>query len=446
MHLVSDATGETVISSARACVAQFDGVKPIEHFWNLVRTQRQLNLVVEGIQEKPGIVIYTLVDRELRARIETACRELQLPCVPMLDPILKGLSAYLGLESKAQPGRQHTMGEEYFSRLDAMDFALNQDDGQAPSKLTDADVILVGVSRTSKTPTCIYLANRGIKAANVPYVPGTPLPEILTSGKAPMVVGLTEDPERLVSIRRNRLRMLNQDGLAGDRRDPALDRGNRGGNHQDPGAAEPGLRRGLALLTPQLVLASGSASRRAMLAAAGVDVVIDPPDLDEGAVKQSCRVKGFGTRKTAIVLAEAKAEAVQGRHPGRLVLAADQMLECDGEWFDKPVDRGSAARQIARLAGRAHRLVTAAVIVRDGLLRWRTIKSASMTVRPLTAQFIETYLDRAGDRVLSSVGGYEVEGLGVQLFSQIRGDHFTILGLPLLELLAYLRTEGVVPA
>jgi regulator of PEP synthase PpsR (kinase-PPPase family) len=210
MHLVSDATGETVISAARACVAQFDGVRPIEHFWNLVRTQRQLNLVMEGIREKPGIVIYTLVDRELRARIESACRELQLPCVPMLDPILKGLSAYLGLESKAQPGRQHIMGEEYFSRLDAMDFALSQDDGQAPSKLAAAHVVLVGVSRTSKTPTCIYLANRGIKAANVPYVPGVPLPDILTSGQSPMVVGLTEDPDRLVSIRRNRLRMLNQ--------------------------------------------------------------------------------------------------------------------------------------------------------------------------------------------------------------------------------------------
>jgi regulator of PEP synthase PpsR (kinase-PPPase family) len=102
------------------------------------------------------------------------------------------------------------MGEEYFSRLDAMDFALSQDDGQAPSKLMDAHVILVGVSRTSKTPTCIYLANRGIKAANVPYVPGVPLPEILTSDQAPMVVGLTEDADRLVSIRRNRLRMLNQ--------------------------------------------------------------------------------------------------------------------------------------------------------------------------------------------------------------------------------------------
>jgi regulator of PEP synthase PpsR (kinase-PPPase family) len=210
MHLVSDATGETVIGAARACVAQFDGVRPIEHFWNLVRTQRQLNLALEGITERPGIVIYTLVDRDLRAKLEATCRNLQSPCIPMLDPILMGLSAFLGLESRAQPGRQHTMGDEYFSRLDAMDFAMAQDDGQAPWKLAEADVILVGVSRTSKTPTCIYLANRGIKAANVPYVPNVPLPEFLTSGSAKMVVGLTEDPERLVSIRRNRLRLLNQ--------------------------------------------------------------------------------------------------------------------------------------------------------------------------------------------------------------------------------------------
>jgi regulator of PEP synthase PpsR (kinase-PPPase family) len=132
----------------------------------------------------------------------------------MLDPILKGLSTYLGLESKAQPGRQHIMDEEYFSRLDALDYAMSQDDGQSPAKLSDADVILVGVSRTSKTPTCIYLANRGVKAANVPFVPNIALPEILTSAYAPLIVGLTEDPERLVSIRRNRLRLLNQPEVA----------------------------------------------------------------------------------------------------------------------------------------------------------------------------------------------------------------------------------------
>jgi len=210
MHLVSDATGETVISAARACAAQFDEVRPIEHFWNLVRTQRQLSLALEGIRDHPGIMLFTLVDKDLRATLENACRGLQLPCIPILDPILAGLASYLGLESKAQPGRQHTMNAEYFSRLDAMDYALSQDDGQSPWKLDAADVILVGVSRTSKTPTCIYLANRGIKAANVPYVPNSPLPDILVSSTAPLVVGLTEDPERLVSIRRNRLRLLNQ--------------------------------------------------------------------------------------------------------------------------------------------------------------------------------------------------------------------------------------------
>jgi len=210
MHLLSDATGETVIATARACVAQFDGVRPVEHFWNLVRTQRQLNLALEGIGEKPGIVIYTLVDPDLRSQLESTCRSLGVPCVPMLDPILKGLSAYLGLESKAQPGRQHIMNDEYFSRLDAMDFAMAQDDGQSPYNLGDADVILVGVSRTSKTPTCIYLANRGVKAANVPFVPGLPLPEDLHRVSRPLIVGLTKDPERLIQLRRNRMQMLNQ--------------------------------------------------------------------------------------------------------------------------------------------------------------------------------------------------------------------------------------------
>jgi regulator of PEP synthase PpsR (kinase-PPPase family) len=211
LHLVSDATGETVISVARACVAQFDEVQAVEHFWNLVRTERQLSLAIEGIKDQAGIVLYTLVDKDLRLTLETACRALGVPCIAILDPTLAGLAAYLGLESRAQPGRQHMLNEQYFNRMEAMDFALSNDDGQSVWKLDQADVILVGVSRTSKTPTCIYLANRGIRAANVPYVPGAPLPDELTkTGGKPLIVGLTEDPERLVQIRRNRLRLLNQ--------------------------------------------------------------------------------------------------------------------------------------------------------------------------------------------------------------------------------------------
>lgn len=210
LHLVSDATGETINSVARACVSQFDRVQPIEHFWNLVRTERQLDMVMEGIRDNPGLVMFTLVNDKLRRKLQDTCRDLAVPCIPVLDPLINALGAYLGLESQSQPGRQHALDAEYFGRIDAMDFALNHDDGQSGWDLHEADVILVGVSRTSKTPTCIYLANRGVKAANIPYVPGVPLPPELDLVTRPLIVGLTKDAERLVQIRRNRLRLLNQ--------------------------------------------------------------------------------------------------------------------------------------------------------------------------------------------------------------------------------------------
>ncbi len=210
LHLVSDATGETINSVARACVIQFDQVRPIEHFWNLVRTDRQLDMVIDGIKTHPGLVMFTLVDEPLRRRLQDVCREIQVPCIPVLDPLINALAAHLGLESQRQPGRQHALDAEYFGRMDAMEFALSHDDGQSTWDLHEADVLLMGVSRTSKTPTCIYLANRGIKAANIPIVPGCPLPPELEKLTRPLIVGLTKDPDRLIQIRRNRLKLLNQ--------------------------------------------------------------------------------------------------------------------------------------------------------------------------------------------------------------------------------------------
>ena len=209
VHLVSDATGETVNSIARACMSQFDDIHHHEHLWNLVRTMRQLEMVLEGIRAHPGLVMFTLVDEGLRRRLEEFCRETQTPCVSVLDPLISALGSYLGVESQRQPGRQHMLDAEYFSRMDAMDYALVHDDGQATWELHEADVVLVGVSRTSKSPTCIYLANRGVKAANVPFVPGCPLPPELDQIVRPLVVGLTNDPDRLVQIRRTRMRLLN---------------------------------------------------------------------------------------------------------------------------------------------------------------------------------------------------------------------------------------------
>jgi len=215
IHLISDSTGETVNIITRACIFQFQGVEITDHMWPMVRNQSQLETALEGVAEAPGMVLYTLLDDGLRDRLEAFCAEQNLPCMAALEPFLSAFSRFLGIDSAGRMGSQHVLDAEYFDRIDAINYVMTHDDGQAASDFSEADVILVGVSRTSKTPTCFYLANRGIKAANVPIVPGAPLPEALTAAAEdpnnhPMVVGLTEDPQRLVQIRRNRMRIQNQ--------------------------------------------------------------------------------------------------------------------------------------------------------------------------------------------------------------------------------------------
>lgn len=215
VHLISDSTGETVHSLARACFVQFEDTHVQEHSWPLIRTAAQVEKILQGISGSPGPVLYTLVNKDVRTRLEEGCRELGVPTISVMDPIIAAFSKYLGVESRDLPGRQHILDDEYFQRIDAMQFALNHDDGQGLWNLAASDVILTGVSRTSKSPTCLYLANRGLKAANVPIVPGVPLPEELLAFKnqpnEPLVIGLTKDPARLVQVRRNRLRMISED-------------------------------------------------------------------------------------------------------------------------------------------------------------------------------------------------------------------------------------------
>ena len=213
LHLISDATGETIHSVARACLAQFEEVEAEEHNWTLVRTPGQVEKILGNIAENPGIVMFTLVSDSLRRTLQDGCRDLQIPCIPVLDPVLAAIGSHLGVKSRGQPGRQHELDSEYFERIDAMTFALNHDDGQAVWDLHNADVILLGVSRTSKTPTSIYLANRGVKAGNIPIVPSVPLPQEIfdLDQTGPLIVGLTKEVESLVQIRRNRLRLLSED-------------------------------------------------------------------------------------------------------------------------------------------------------------------------------------------------------------------------------------------
>lgn len=211
IHLVSDSTGETVCSVARAVLSQFEGVEAEEHVWPLIRTVGQVDKVLEAIAEKQGIVMYTIISDELKARLKLGCQKIGLPCIPVLSRVIAELSAYLGMKVSNQPGRQHELDEEYFSRVEAVNYTLAHDDGQATWDLEDADIVLVGVSRTSKSPTCMYLAHRGYRAANVPFVSGCPLPPNLEYLKNPIIVGLSLSPERLVQIRRSRLLSMKQE-------------------------------------------------------------------------------------------------------------------------------------------------------------------------------------------------------------------------------------------
>jgi [pyruvate, water dikinase]-phosphate phosphotransferase / [pyruvate, water dikinase] kinase len=211
LHLVSDATGETLITVARAAAAQYENVSAIEHVYPLVRTQKQLERVIAEVEASPGIVLYTLLEGALTERLEAKCREFGVPCMSVLGPVLHLLQAYLGAESTPRVGAQHMLNADYFRRIDALNYTMLHDDGQHTDDLEEAEVVLTGVSRTSKTPTSIYLANRGVKTANVPLVPGLAVPPTLERLEKPLVVGLFASPERIVQIRQHRLLGLHAD-------------------------------------------------------------------------------------------------------------------------------------------------------------------------------------------------------------------------------------------
>jgi regulator of PEP synthase PpsR (kinase-PPPase family) len=205
VHLVSDSTGETLMTASRAAVARYEDVEAIEHVYPLVRSDRQLDRVLAEIEDAPGIVMFTLVDGAILERLQATCANLGLPCIDVLDPLVAVFQSYLNVRKAARVGAQHELDAFYFRRIEALNFAMRHDDGALPADIDDADVVLVGVSRTSKTPTSIYLANRGVKATNLPIVANLTVPDILFKARRALVVGLTASPDRIVALRENRL-------------------------------------------------------------------------------------------------------------------------------------------------------------------------------------------------------------------------------------------------
>lgn len=210
MHLISDATGETLNTVARAATAYYAGYQPIEHIYALVRTAKQLDRVLGEVVQQPGIVLFTIADHKLRQQLEARCHDVNIPAISILDPVISSLATYLNAESRPHVGGQHALNAQYFKRIDALNFTMVHDDGQHTENLQSADVVLIGVSRSSKTPTSIYLANRGIKTANIPFVPNIALPASLSEITKPLIVGLVASAERIAQIRRHRMLALNE--------------------------------------------------------------------------------------------------------------------------------------------------------------------------------------------------------------------------------------------
>jgi regulator of PEP synthase PpsR (kinase-PPPase family) len=212
LHLVSDSTGETLESLVKAGLAQFSGVDAVKHYWPMVRSEGHLDRVLDEVARAPGLVLFTLVARSVRARLETRCAALGLPVIAVMDPVIEGLERMLGRQAASRPGGQHRMDEAYFGRIEAIHWTMEHDDGLLPHEWEQADLVLAGVSRSSKTPTSVYLANRGYKVANLPLVPGRPVPPELLGFDRPLIVGLTVTPDRLVMVRRNRIAALGRGG------------------------------------------------------------------------------------------------------------------------------------------------------------------------------------------------------------------------------------------
>jgi regulator of PEP synthase PpsR (kinase-PPPase family) len=208
LHLISDATGETLTTMAKAAAVQYAQMRPIEHVHPLVRTEKQLARVLQEVEQAPGVVLYTVVKKELVEEIERRCRDLKVPCLHVLQPIMQIFESYLGAPQTPIVAGQHVLDADYFARIDALNFAMAHDDGQLPEDLSRADIIILGISRTSKTPTSIYLAQRGYKTTNLPLVPGIDPPAALLQHHSAFVVGLVASAERIAEIRRNRVQLI----------------------------------------------------------------------------------------------------------------------------------------------------------------------------------------------------------------------------------------------
>ena len=459
IYLISDSTGETLDRIFLALKAQFENFNYQINQFSFTRTETQIKKIIEKADKnKNSIILYTIVNSKLAKFLAEESNKKKIPCFGVLGELILNFSKLLNQKASHEPSGQHILNKEYYDRIEAIQFTMNHDDGNNVEGIEKSDVVLLGVSRTSKTPTSIYLANRGYKTSNIPLVNEKSVPENMKKIKfKPCVVGLITDASRLFEIRKNRLTSLkendNSEYINLDQIKKELESSKkifRINNWPTIDVTRKSVEETAASIIKiyeikkkkmsNLILASKSKVRKDILTKNNINCIVEPSNVDEDLVKESLLHEGATPEFISKNLAELKANKVSQKKSGKIVIGADSIIDLEGEIISKPLNRKEALNILKKLNGKKHYLISSVCISKNGSMIWNFTDKAALTMKNMLDIELKEYLAKISDEDLFAYNVYQIEGEGRSLFSNIEGDEDTIMGLPVKKIKEYINS------
>jgi len=459
IYLISDSTGETLDRIFLALKAQFKNIEYKVHSYSFTRTENQILKILNNAKKNDNsVILYTIVDNNLAKYLANVSDEKKIPCFGVLGNLILNFSKILNQKASHEPSGQHALNDEYYERIEAIQFTMNHDDGNLTEEIEKSDIVLVGVSRTSKTPTSIYLANKGFKTSNIPLINENSLPKKLKDNpQLTCVIGLNTEPERLADIRKNRMNSLketenkgyvNLDNIKNEIMEakktfqkykwPSIDVTRK--SVEETAASIIKIHEIYLIMLNKIILASKSKVRKEILDKNKIPNEVKSSNVDEAPVKKSLIKEKAKPEIISKNLAELKANKVSLTQENQMVLGADSVIDLEGELISKPKNREEALVILKKLNGKKHHLISSVCISKNGSMIWNYTDKASLTMKNLSEEDLKIYLSKIGDEALYSYNVYQIEGEGRSLFLNIEGDEDTIMGLPVKKIKEYLET------
>ena len=455
VFLISDSTGETLDRIFMALKAQFNNFNYDLSQYSFTRTENQISTILDIAKKKESpIILYTVVNSKLAKFLAEQANNKKIPCFGVLGDLILNFSKILNQKATHQPSAQHVLDDDYYKRIEAIQFTMNHDDGNNTENIKESDIVLIGVSRTSKTPTSIYLANKGLKTSNIPLVNEMSIPFDVSNSNTLCVVGLTTEAERLYDIRRNRLNSLkeneasdytNLDKIRNEveqskkifkkNKWPVIDVTRK--SVEETAASIIKIFE-IQNKMVEIILASKSKVREKILKDHEIICSVKPSNIDEEPVKYSLLKEGASPEIISKNLAELKANKVSNNIHEILVLGADSVIDLNGELISKPENRKEALNILKKLNGKKHSLISSVCISKNGSMIWNHTDRAYLTMKNFSEEELKIYLTKISDEDLYAYNVYQIEGEGKKLFTKIDGDENTIMGLPVKKIKEYL--------